>query len=66
MQLYRRLPKRGFKNPFRVIYQSVNLSTVFAKFADQAAVSLEDLYNAGLANRNQPIKVLGDGDAAKA
>ena len=66
MQLYRRLPKRGFKNPFRVSYQSVNLSTVFAKFADQAEVSLEDLYNAGLANPNQPIKILGDGDAAKA
>lgn len=66
MQLYRRLPKRGFKNPFRVTYQAVNLSTIFAKFADQAEVSIEDIYVAGLADRNQPVKVLGDGEAGKA
>ena len=66
MQLYRRLPKRGFKNPFRVTYQAVNISAIFAKFTDQGEVSLEDLYNSGLADRNQPVKILGDGDVAKA
>ena len=66
MRLYRRLPKRGFKNPFRVVYQGLNLSTVYAAFADKSEVTIEDLYAAGLVDRNMPVKILGDGEAGKA
>lgn len=66
MRLYRRLPKRGFKNPFRVVYQGLNLSTVFAAFADKTEIGIEDLYAAGLVDRNMPVKILGDGEAGKA
>ncbi|HCU69280.1 MAG TPA: 50S ribosomal protein L15 [Desulfomicrobium sp.] len=66
MPLYRRLPKRGFKNPFRVVYQGLNLSTVYAAFADKSEVTIEDLYAAGLVDRNMPVKILGDGEAGKA
>jgi large subunit ribosomal protein L15 len=66
MRLYRRLPKRGFKNPFRVVYQGLNLSTVYAAFADKTEVGIEDLYAAGLVDRDMPVKILGDGEAGKA
>ncbi len=66
MPLYRRLPKRGFKNPFRVTYQVVNLSMLYAAFAEKSEVTLDDLYSSGLAKPMQPIKVLGSGDASKA
>ena len=66
MRLYRRLPKRGFKNPFRVVYQTVNLSAIYAAFADKNEVLMEDLYLSGLVNQDLPVKILGDGDATKA
>ncbi|MDO4767152.1 MAG: 50S ribosomal protein L15 [Pseudomonadota bacterium] len=65
MLLYRRLPKRGFKNPFRIVYQVVNLGELFEKFADRAEVTVEDLYTAGMVAANKPIKILGDGAATK-
>jgi large subunit ribosomal protein L15 len=65
MPLYRRLPKRGFKNPFRVVYQVVNLDDLFVRFADQAEVTIEDFYAAGMVASDRPIKVLGDGTATK-
>ena len=36
MLLYRRLPKRGFKNPFHVIYQVINLGELFEKFTNDS------------------------------
>src|SRR5579872_5248043 len=42
MPLHRRVPKRGFHNPFRVIYDIVNLETLGAKF-DAGAVVTPDL-----------------------
>lgn len=65
MRLYRRLPKRGFKNPFRVIYQPVNLDTLMSFFADKSEVTLEDIYTAGLAQRSQPVKILGSGEVSR-
>lgn len=65
MLLYRRLPKRGFKNPFRIVYQVVNLGELFEKFADRDEVTVEDLYTAGMVSANKPIKILGDGAATK-
>ncbi len=66
MPLFRRLPKRGFKNPFRVEYQIVSVGTIAERFAGQTEVGLEDLYAARLAQPGAPIKVLSDGEIASA
>ncbi len=64
MRLYRRLPKRGFKNPFRTVYQVVNLANIVQSFGNKTEVGIEDLYSAGLVRAGHPIKVLSDGDIA--
>jgi large subunit ribosomal protein L15 len=62
MPMYRRLPKRGFTNPFRVETQVVNL--VDLKKISAADVSPETLYSAGLIGKpDSPVKLLGTGDA---
>ena len=62
MPMYRRLPKRGFTNPFRVETQVVNL--VDLKKVSAADVSPETLYSAGLIGKpDSPVKLLGTGDA---
>ena len=62
MPMYRRLPKRGFTNPFKVTAQAVNLSQL--KKVSATEVSPETLYSAGLiAKVDQPVKLLGTGDA---
>ena len=66
MPLQRRLPKRGFKNPFRVAYQALNVGDLLGLFPDQEEITLEDLYAKGVAVRTKPIKILGQGDVAKA
>ena len=60
MPLARRLPKRGFKNLFRVEYQVVNLSDL-AIFATGSEVDLDALRQAGFAKRRTPVKILGRG-----
>jgi large subunit ribosomal protein L15 len=62
MPMYRRLPKRGFTNPFKVTVQPVNLRQL-AKLGGQD-VSPETLYAAGLIGK--PVKLLGTGDADRA
>jgi large subunit ribosomal protein L15 len=65
MPMYRRLPKRGFTNPFRVANQPVNLSQL--KKVSTAEVSPETLYSAGLIGKlDVPVKLLGTGDADRA
>jgi len=64
MPLARRLPKRGFKNPFRVVYQVVNLSDL-AVFKEGAVVDVEALRSAGLSRRRLPVKILGGGKIDK-
>jgi len=65
MPMYRRLPKRGFTNPFRVPNQPVNLSQL--KKVSTAEVSPETLYSAGLIGKvDLPVKLLGTGDADRA
>lgn len=65
MPLIRRVPKRGFTNPFRVPAQVVNLRDL-AKLPSEA-VSPESLADAGLIRRaDSPIKLLGSGDATRA
>jgi large subunit ribosomal protein L15 len=65
MPMYRRLPKRGFTNPFRVENQAVNLAQL--KQVSATEVSPETLYSAGLVGKpDAPIKLLGTGDADRA
>lgn len=65
MPMYRRLPKRGFTNPFRIESQVVNLTDL--KKVSAAEVSPETLYSAGLIGKpDSPVKLLGTGDADRA
>jgi large subunit ribosomal protein L15 len=66
MPLHRRVPKRGFHNPFRVEYDVVNLDTLAAKFDAGATVTPELLREHGLLpGRVRPVKVLARGDMGK-
>ncbi len=65
--IYRRLPKRGFVNLFRVTYQKVNVDTL-QKFVDSKKldaaklVDKEALYDAGIIKKlSKPVKILGKG-----
>jgi large subunit ribosomal protein L15 len=63
MPLHMRLPKlRGFKNPFRVEFQVVNLDKLSALFPEGGSVTVEDLVAKGAVRKGQPVKVLGNGD----
>ncbi|MGP7959765.1 50S ribosomal protein L15 [Sanguibacter sp. A247] len=63
MPLHMRLPKlRGFKNPFRVEYQVVNLDKLDALFPDGGVVTVEDLVAKGAVRKGQLVKVLGTGE----
>lgn len=65
MPVQRRLPKRGFKNPFRKVYAIVNLE-MLDRFEDGATVGPEEMAAAGLLKKNaQGVKVLGKGDLKK-
>ena len=65
MPMYRRLPKRGFTNPFKVTVQAVNLAQL--KKVSATDVSPETLYSAGLIGKpDAPVKLLGTGDADRA
>ena len=63
MPLQRRVPKFGFKNLNHVEYKAVNLDTLqmLAETKNLLTIGVEDIVAAGLANRNQLIKILGDG-----
>lgn len=60
MPLQRRVPKRGFKNPFRVEYEVVNLGQLDK--LTETDITLDVLHENRLANRNKLVKILGDGD----
>ncbi|QCU77486.1 50S ribosomal protein L15 [Citricoccus sp. SGAir0253] len=63
LPLQMRLPKlRGFKNPFKVEYQVVNLDKLSAHFPAGGDVTVDDLVAKGLVRKNQPVKVLGTGE----
>jgi len=66
MPLHRRVPKRGFHNPFRVAYAVVNLDTLAQVFDAGSSVTPEVLRERGLVKETQaPIKVLGRGEIGK-
>jgi large subunit ribosomal protein L15 len=65
MPLTRRLPKRGFTNPFRVENQAVRLDAL--NDLDGTEVTQESLLAAGLIRRNKgPAKVLNNGELTRA
>ena len=66
MPLHRRVPKRGFHNPFRVEFAVVNLDTLAEVFEAGSSVTPEVLRERGLVGGSKPVKVLGRGEIAKA
>jgi large subunit ribosomal protein L15 len=63
VRLVMRTPKlRGFKNPFRVEYQVVNLEALAELFPKGGTVTKADLVAKGAVRKNEPVKVLGNGD----
>ena len=65
MPLHRRVPKRGFHNPFRVEYQVVNLDTIAQVFESGTEVTPELLHAHGLVGKTGGVKVLARGDISK-
>jgi large subunit ribosomal protein L15 len=63
MPIHMRLPKlKGFKNPFKVEFQVVNLDRIGELFPDGGEVTVQELVNRGAVRKGQPVKVLGQGD----
>lgn len=68
MPLQRRVPKHGFKNPFRVEYQPLNLSRlqVISEKFKLTEINPETLVKAGIISKNDKIKILGNGAVSAA
>ncbi len=66
MPLHRRVPKRGFHNPFHEAYEVVNLDTLAARFEAGAEVTPELLRQNGIVQSDVRVKVLARGDMTKA
>jgi large subunit ribosomal protein L15 len=65
MPLQRRLPKRGFHNPFRTEYAVVNLGRLDALFDNGAVVDTVALAERGLVRSGARVKILGNGELTK-
>jgi large subunit ribosomal protein L15 len=67
MPIHMRLPKlKGFKNPFKVEFQVVNLDRINDLFPEGGTVGVEDLVAKGAVRDGSPVKVLGSGDLSVA
>ncbi len=67
MPLHRRVPKRGFHNPFRVEYEVINLDTLAERFDAGTVVTIDLLVERRLASGGTKLlKVLGRGEIGKA
>ena len=64
MPIQRRLPKFGFTNPNRVEYKGINVATLqaLAEARSLSVINIETLREAGFINKNQLVKVLGNGE----
>ncbi len=63
MPLHMRLPKlKGFKNPFKVEFQVVNVAQLNTLFPDGGTIGVDELVAAGAVRKNELVKVLGNGD----
>jgi large subunit ribosomal protein L15 len=67
MPLHMRLPKlKGFKNPFKVEFQVVNLDRLNALFPEGGTVGVAELVGRGAVRAGEPVKVLGSGEISVA
>ena len=67
MPIHMRLPKlKGFKNPFKVEFQVVNLDRINELFPEGGSVGVEDLVSKGAVRDGLPVKVLGQGELSVA
>ena len=63
MPIHMRLPKlKGFKNPFKVEFQVVNLDRLSELFPEGGDVTVDELVARGAVRKGHPVKVLGQGD----
>ena len=63
VNLVMRTPKlRGFKNPFKIEYQVVNVQKLAELFPEGGKVTVDDLVAKGAVRKGEPVKVLGNGD----
>ena len=64
MPIQRRLPKFGFTNPNRVEYKGINVATLqaLAEARSLTVINIETLREAGFINKNQLVKILGNGE----
>jgi large subunit ribosomal protein L15 len=63
MPIHMRLPKlKGFKNPFKVEFQVVNLDRISSLFPEGGEVTVDGLVAKGAVRDGHPVKVLGQGD----
>jgi large subunit ribosomal protein L15 len=61
MPLTRRIPKRGFRNIGRQMYEIINIAAL-SRLAPNTEVTPEFLKEQGLIKGKRPIKILGDGE----
>ena len=67
MPIHMRLPKlRGFRNPFKVEFQVVNLDRINDLFPEGGDVTVADLVAKGAVRKDRPVKVLGQGEISVA
>jgi large subunit ribosomal protein L15 len=67
MPIHMRLPKlKGFKNPFKVEFQVVNLDRLNDLFPEGGTVGVDELVARGAVRDGQPVKVLGQGEISVA
>ncbi|MFP3912998.1 MAG: 50S ribosomal protein L15 [Desulfobacteraceae bacterium] len=65
MPLQRRLPKRGFKNPFRKVYNIINVADL-DRFESDVPIDSDALQTSGLTKkRADGVKLLGNGEISK-
>ena len=64
MPIQRRLPKFGFTNPTRVEYKAINVAMLqtLAESHNLSVITVDTLREAGFINKNQLVKILGNGD----
>ena len=67
MPIHMRLPKlKGFRNPFKVEFQVVNLDRIGSLFPDGGTVGVAELVAKGAVRSGEPVKVLGQGEISVA
>jgi large subunit ribosomal protein L15 len=63
--IHMRIPKlRGFRSPFKITYQVVNVAQLADLYPKGGTVTKADLVEKGAVRGNQPVKLLGDGEIA--